>query len=75
MKEIQIKNIEYVYSPILNRRRFIYHIKVTFDFGVLKDCGVVIDINDSSEISDGNIKQKILNHMNTMLERKYIDEV
>ena len=71
MDKIFIRNIEYTYIRSLEK----VLIDVTFDFGIIKDCKVKIDIKDAKNLSDVKIKQFILRTLDELMERKYIDEV
>lgn len=71
MDKIFIRNIEYTYITSLEK----VLVDVTFDFGIIKDCKVKIDIKDAKNLSDVKIKQFILRTLDELMERKYIDEV
>lgn len=71
MDKIFIRNIEYTYIRSLEK----VLVDVTFDFGIIKDCKVKIDIKDAKNLSDVKIKQFILRTLDELMERKYIDEV
>lgn len=75
MDYIFIKNIRYIHSTIYTTNVVPNIIEVDFDFGFITDSKIMISINDIGEISDQKIREYIVKHMNSLLERKYIDEI
>lgn len=71
MDSIRIKNIEYEYSTYTS----LVSIKVTFDFGIIKNCEIELCGDDSKYFSDKGIKKSILRVLDELMERKYIDEI
>ena len=79
MKHIYIREIEYIYSTdymeLHGEEESLDFIKVTFDFAYIRDCKLIISMNEIKEVSETNIKKHILKCMNLLLERKFIDEI
>lgn len=79
MKHIYIREIEYIYSThymeLYREEETLGFVKVTFDFAYIRDCKLIIGMNELKEVSETNIKKHILKCMNLLLERKFIDEV
>lgn len=79
MEHIHIRNIEYIYSSpfveLYGEEEKIEFVKVTFDFGYIRDCKMVISSKEVKEISDYQIKKHILRCIDLLMERKFIDEI
>lgn len=79
MKNININNIEYIYSINFmddsSGKEELSFIKVTFDFAFIRDCKITIGRKEIKEISDYEIKKHILRCMDLLMERKFIDEI
>lgn len=79
MERIYIREIEYIYSThymdIGTEEDRVEFLKVTFDFGYIRDCKLAISIKEIKEISDYQIKKHILRCMDVLMERKFIDEI